>query len=163
MFINMTECYVCYEPCTDPAPCKCKTLYVHPSCILIMQLYGQRECGVCKTPYSTENSMEFMEPDLKPQNPPCYCMCVPTPCRTMYHVSEYDKYLDIFRYVFTGVQIMTLIHVISSPNLFDFSKDWPFLVIIGFFLIIIGSLVAQRLKTQQHSVRPHIHRGIEDP
>ena len=25
----MTECYVCYEPCDNPAPCLCKTLYVH--------------------------------------------------------------------------------------------------------------------------------------
>ena len=162
----MTECYVCYETCTDPAPCKCKTLYVHPSCILIMQLYGQSECGVCKTPYSTENSMEFMEEEIEPpnlQSPPCCCICVPTPFRQSYYISEYDQFLDIFRYMFIGILTMTFVHVISSPDILNFSEDWPFLVIIGFFLIIIGSLVAQRLKTQQHTVRPRINRGIEDP
>lgn len=162
----MTECYVCYEPCTDPAPCKCKTLYVHPSCILIMQLYGQRECGVCKTPYSTENSMEFMEEEIEApvsHLPPCCCVCIPTPCRSMYYVSEYDEFLDIFRYVFIGILVMTFVHFISSPDFLNFSEDWPALVIIGFLLIIIGSLVAQRLKMQQRSVHPHIHRDTGDP
>ena len=42
----MEECYVCYEPCSTPAQCKCKTLFVHSSCITIMKMYGKTECGI---------------------------------------------------------------------------------------------------------------------
>lgn len=158
----MSECYVCYEPCTDHAPCKCKTLFVHPSCILIMQLYGQKECGVCKTPY-VEPQTEIVEEEWNP--PPCWCLCIPTPLRShVYDTNEVDSAFDIVRYVFIGIQILVIVHILSQPNTpFDFSKDWPALVLTSIFLIVACNLAAQRLRRPPHSVHLHIHRDSEDP
>lgn len=50
----MSECYVCLEPCTTPAPCLCKNLYLHDNCQMIMRLYEQKHCGICKTVYEEE-------------------------------------------------------------------------------------------------------------
>lgn len=157
----MTECYVCYEPCTDPAPCKCKTLYVHPSCILIMQLYDQKACGVCKTPYEEVPTQTIKE--WKP--PPWWCCCIPTPIRShIYDTNEVDNAFDIIRYFFIGTQILLVIHVFSDPDtIFDFSKDWVALLITFFFLVIICNLIARKLKTPPRSVHLHIHHDIEDP
>ena len=64
-----TECYVCYEPCIDKAPCLCKTLYVHPSCITILRMYGNKECGVCKTPFDDTDIVDLVL-DAPPPSPP---------------------------------------------------------------------------------------------
>jgi len=53
----MTECYVCLESCTTSAPCLCKNLYLHPNCQMIMRVYEQNHCGICKTPYEQEKQI----------------------------------------------------------------------------------------------------------
>lgn len=57
----MSECYVCLEPCLTPAPCVCKNLYLHEDCQMIMRLYEQNHCGICKTPYEQKKE----KPKLK--------------------------------------------------------------------------------------------------
>lgn len=59
----MPECYVCLEPCTTPAPCLCKSLYLHKDCQMIMRLYEQKHCGICKTPY--EEKIEKPKSSIK--------------------------------------------------------------------------------------------------
>ena len=54
----MTECYVCLEPCTTSAPCLCKNLYLHANCQMIMRMYEQKHCGICKTPYETKQKVK---------------------------------------------------------------------------------------------------------
>ena len=160
----MTECYVCYESCDDLAPCLCKTMYVHPSCIVIMKMYGKTECGVCKTPYPgpqvepiCEEDPNFM-PDIIEENgyppTPCLCFIMPTFYRIgMYRVTEYDKLLDIIRYMLFFAGIMLLYHFMVHPFSSEIDDDWvPSFVFFMAFLCVC-STIAQKLKNKRRSLR----------
>ena len=164
----MTECYVCYDPCDEPAPCLCKTMYVHPSCILIMKMYGKTECGVCKTPYPgptvepipEENFMpDVIEEPLPPT--PCWCILVPTFYRLgLYRVTEGDKLFDIIRYVILFMTIMIIFHFITHPNSLEIGDDWlpSFVFFTG--LLCCCNILAQKLKSKQRNSRLQRRRDI---
>jgi hypothetical protein len=163
----MSECYVCYDPCDNPAPCLCKTMHVHPSCMIIMKMYGQTECGVCKTPYPgppveliEEIPPEFEEEEEEMLTPPCMCFIVPTHYRgDMYHASELDKLMDLLRYVVLFMCIMFLFHLTTSPFTISIDKDWvpSFVMFMG--LTCCCSAIGQTTRQKRHNLRQRIRRG----
>ena len=114
----MTECYVCYEPCKEPAPCLCKTLYIHDTCLTILRMYGNTQCGVCKTEFDNSVPVDQVldippTPPLPPREidsddededeeelrrPPCICffICVHFRC-CKYKVTDADLACDSLR------------------------------------------------------------------
>ena len=53
-----TECFICFEHCTIPTPCKCN-LYAHPKCIKKFQIAsGQEKCSVCLTEYELRTNIK---------------------------------------------------------------------------------------------------------
>ena len=143
------ECYVCYEPCNDKAPCKCKTAFVHPSCITMMKLYDQHECGVCQTPY-----VELVEPE-EWKTPPILCLFVPTVFRPCYDSNDVDRIVDIFRFVVLFSILITIINYITYKTL-DLA---PCIVcILGFTCFC--STVEQILRKPQHNLDPSSDHDI---
>jgi len=103
-YTKMEECYVCYEPCSTPAQCKCKTLYVHSSCITIMKLYGKKECGICKEPYGGTEYVTEEDLGSRLSSPPRYCFLIPTPLRWgNYLVDSSDIVMDPLRFVVLAI------------------------------------------------------------
>ena len=50
-FIEMGECYVCYDACYSLSPCKCTDLYLCNNCYAKLILYNNTKCTVCSAPY----------------------------------------------------------------------------------------------------------------
>lgn len=50
-FIEMGECYVCYDACYSLSPCKCTDLYLCDNCYAKLILYNNTKCTVCSAPY----------------------------------------------------------------------------------------------------------------
>lgn len=146
---ELHECYVCYEPCETLAECKCKTLYVHSSCIAIMRLYGKTECGVCKEPYPTisqplelfEDEIEF---DLEP--PPCYCYVFPTSLRPEYETTECDKFMDLLRMLFLIAGVFAACAAFTDYSRMDFLTPFT----ISFLSLMICCFVAEQRTRRLH-------------
>ncbi len=156
----MTECYVCYDPCTTPAPCLCKTLHVHPSCILIMRIYGKTECGICKTPYlgpPVELVEELPQEEEVVETQPWCCFIIPTQFRDS--TSETDNFVDIVRYVVLFVIILIIFHVIINPNTINIDNDWvpSFMLFMG--VMCCCSAVGQTIKQKRRNLHLHRHRA----
>jgi hypothetical protein len=159
----MSECYVCYEPCDTPAPCLCKTMHVHPSCILIMKMYGRQECGICRTPYPGPpvELIEEIPPEFEEEaeliTPPCMCCIVPTQYRRdIYYTSECDKCMDIFRYIALFVLVMFLFHMTTSPFAVNIDRDWvpSFVMFMG--MVCCCSAIGQTIRQKRHNLRQRI-------
>jgi len=143
------ECYVCYEPCNDPAPCKCKTVFVHPSCITMMKLYDQKECGMCKTPY-----VELEEP-TRWKTVPLACLFVPTIFRPCYDSNDIDKIVDIFRFVVLFSIVITISNYITYNEL----DPAPCIICILGFTCFCNT-VEQILRKPPHNLNPSQNRDI---
>ena len=145
---DQTECYVCYEPCDTLANCKCKTLYVHDSCITIMRLYGKTHCGVCREPYPRiEIPLELIEEEESEQFP-CCCYMVPTAFRGS--ISNIDKCLDVVRYLIIMIFLTWVIFGFSlylPPNTLSAAVTIMFVVIICCCFVL-----EQQIRQQQHSL-----------
>lgn len=142
------ECYVCYEPCNDRAPCKCN-LYVHPSCITMMKLYDQEHCGVCETPYE-----ELFEP--KRWNPPPFaCLLIPAIFRPCYDTNDIDRIVDVFRFVVIFSIVITINNYVSYGNL-DIAP--AVVCVLGF--ICFCSTVGQTLVKPPHNSNPSPNHDI---
>lgn len=141
----MTECYVCYEPCSEAAPCKCKTMYVHPSCVEMMKIYGKESCGVCGTPYECETPYEEIEPEWNP--PPFVCLIVPTFLRKCYDSNDIDQIIDIFRFVVFFAIVLSIVSYINDRNV-----DLTPVTICVLSFICFCSIIGQTLRKPQHSL-----------
>lgn len=152
------ECYVCYEPCQTLANCKCKTLYVHTSCITIMRLYGKTECGICKEPYpEISRPLELFdtEDDIEYDVLPCCCYIIPTMFRSEYLTSDCDKCMDIFRFLTFITAIFVLWFLFSNYAHRDVLTPFS----LSFLSLICCCFVAeQRTRRLQHMQNPHTHR-----
>lgn len=162
----MSECYVCYDPCDTLAPCLCKTMHVHPSCITIMKLYGKTECGICRTPYPGP-PVEFI-PEMDPteegtnirDDPPCLCFIVPTLYRReLYHASEMDKFMDIFRYLVFFIVIMMSFHIITYPDTVSIENDWIPSIVMFTGLTCCCNAIGQTITQRQRNLHPLRHRA----
>ncbi len=150
---QMHECYVCYEPCDTLADCKCKTLYVHSSCIAIMRLYGKNECGVCKEPYPTiSRPLELIEEDFIREPPPLCCYMIPTQLRPEYTVTDCDQCLDCFRVIFFIVIIFLLYLSLTNFKSEDFMA--PF--VICFLSIMLCCFVAEQRARRLHRMQDQL-------
>ena len=154
----MTECYVCYEPCIEPTPCLCKTLYIHDSCLTILRMYGNTQCGVCKTqfdnsvpvdqvldippsPPSPPASPEPLDvPDLK--RPPCICylICVKFRCGK-YLVTETDLACDSLRMMLFLFTVFICISIYSESLIPDF---FLYVTVTMFALGCYNALLSRR-------------------
>jgi len=167
----MTECYVCLEPCTEPAPCACKTMFVHPSCVTIMRMYGQTSCGMCRTPYLgppvdqieediEEDVQEVEDDEWKPA--PCLCYVIPTPIRSQqYDVSDFDKLMDIFRYCFIVIFILMILHFADNQPRVDLGSDLVPFMFLFMFIILFCNMIGQRLQTRPHNLSLRLNHGIQ--
>ena len=161
-----TECYVCYEPCIDKAPCLCKTLYVHPSCITILRMYGNKECGVCKTPFDDTDIVDLVlaapppspplppreieEPYTGPPDPPYLCLflCVSIRCGR-YRTTETDLACDTLRILAYLLFVYFLLSIFAPwvrPN---------FLIFILVYMFIIGvyNIINHIIRKRDHRRR----------
>jgi len=171
----MTECYVCYEPCKNPAPCLCKTMYVHETCITILRMYGKTECGICRT--SFDNSVPVdMVLDIPPPAPPlpprilsddededsleeqptlrrppflCYFLCVPCRCGN-YLVTEADVACDSLRILLALFTAYIFISLYSSTIIPDF---FLFAVIAMMVLGVCNALSHKQVRRRRRSGR----------
>ena len=164
----MTECYVCYEPCKTLSPCLCKTLYVHDTCITILRMYGNTECGICKTAFDNSIPVDRVidvppPPPLPPRYddsdsdeeddelpaPPCLCyfICVPIRC-DKYKVTETDLACDSLRVLISMFSSLVIIGLYSSTFVPDF---FVFVVVSMFVLGCCNALShkrSRRLRTR---------------
>jgi hypothetical protein len=151
---ELHECYVCYEPCDTLAECKCKTLYVHSSCVTIMRLYGKNECGVCKEPYPPlSQPLELFEDELFDlESPPCYCYIFPTALRPEYDVTDCDQFIDLFRILIVIVGIFAACIMFTDYSKLDFLTPFT----LCFLSLMICCFVAEQ-RTRR------FHRRIDQP
>ena len=154
------ECYVCYEPCETPTACKCKTLFVHSSCIAIMQIYGKEECGICKDPYPrVEQPLELFEDDDTEEElpfPPCCCYFFPTAIRPDYHISTLDRCFDLLR-ISISVSIIFVVSYSLSHLMHQFDIFTPFT--FTFLIIMCCCLCAEhRQRRLLRNLDLQIHR-----
>lgn len=152
---ELHECYVCYEPCETLAECKCKTLYVHSSCITIMRLYGKTECGVCKEPYPTlSQPLELFEDEIiiERDPPPCYCYVFPTALRPEYKITDCDQFMDLIRTLFLVAGIFAACMVFTDYSKMDFLTPFT----LCFLSLMICCFVAEQ-RTRR------LHRMIDQP
>lgn len=160
---NKPECYVCYEPCDTLASCKCKTLYVHDSCIAIMRLYGKEHCGVCKEPYpAIERPLELMEPDEYEDEyyRPCCFYFLPTTCRPGEDLSNLDKCLDVVRYL---IVMLFFFWIMFGFSLYLPPNELSTAISILFIASICGCFVLEQyIKRQQRTIYLENHREIEN-
>lgn len=128
----MTECYVCYDSCKEPAPCLCKTLYIHDTCLTILRMYGNTECGVCKTKFDNSVPVDQVldippTPPLPPRDdeelkpPPCICyfICVNFRC-CKYRITEADLACDSLRIMLFLFTVFVCINIYSATLITDF-------------------------------------------
>ncbi len=131
----MEECYVCYEPCSTPAQCKCKNLYVHSSCITIMKIYGKDRCTICKEPY---HGVQYVTEEVVLPLAPRYCFFIPTLLRCgNYRMESTDIIMDPLRYVVWALICVVVHRAIINDWMGDFGVD----VLYSFFGLIILSFV----------------------
>lgn len=158
---NNTECYVCYEPCDTLASCKCKTLYVHDSCIAIMRLYGKESCGVCKEPYPLiERPLELKEPDEDEHYIPCCFYILPTACRQEDDLSTWDKFLDLVRYM---IVMLFFFWLIFGSTLYIPGNNLSVYISILFIASIFGCFVLEQyIKRRQRMIYLQTNREIEN-
>ena len=149
----MSECYVCYEPCETLSECLCKGLYIHPSCLEMMKIYGKEVCGVCRTP--------FPEEEIEWNVAPCYCLFLPTCFRPIeYDYTEQDRAFDIVRITFVFVCALVIYHLSLTGFQID-SADYVIfavgLLAISFCCIGIG----KALQTPPHNLDLPLDHDIE--
>ncbi len=138
----MHECYVCYEPCETPSECLCKDLYIHPSCLEMMKIYGKEKCGVCKTPFpETDEEYEW--------NPaPCCWLFVPTCFRPLeYDYTEQDRTFDIVRTCLVFICVLLGYHLYMTGFQIE-AADYVIIVfgvcVTSFCCIGIGKTLRRR-------------------
>lgn len=160
IILNMTtECYVCYEPCVDKAPCLCKTLYVHPSCLTILRLYENKECGVCKTPFDDSDVVVDKPDHIDLPDPPylCYCLCVALRCGDFY-ISDNDLAFDTLRILLYLIFVYLLLSIFApwiTPNMIVF-------VFIYIFILIFYNIIFHMIKKREHMRRlQELHEQLE--
>lgn len=153
----MTECYVCYESCKEPAPCLCKTLYIHDSCLTILRMYGNTKCGVCKTEFDNSVPVDQVldippprEIDLDDEDedeevlklPPCICyfICVNFRC-CKYRVTDTDIACDSLRIMLFLFAAFIGINIYSDTLIPDF---FVFVVVSMFVMGCYNALMNRR-------------------
>lgn len=130
-------------------------------------MYGQTECGVCKTQYPgppveliDETPPEFEEVEEELLNPPCVCLFLPTHYRgDLYHTSELDKFMDWIRYIIMFVLVMFLFHMTTSPLTISIDKDWVPSFVMFMVLICCCSAIGQTIRQKRRNLRQQIRRG----
>lgn len=161
----MTECYVCYESCKEPAPCLCKTLYIHDTCLTILRMYGNTQCGVCRTEFDNSVPVDQVldippTPPLPPREidsddedeealklPPCICyfICVNFRC-CKYKVTDSDLACDSLRIMLFLFAIFIGVNIYSDSLLPDF---FVFVVVSMFAMGCYNALMSRR-STRRH-------------
>lgn len=156
----MTECYVCYESCKEPAPCLCKTLYIHDTCLTILRMYGNTQCGVCRTEFDNSVPVDQVldippTPPLPPREidsddedeealklPPCICyfICVNFRC-CKYRVTDSDLACDSLRIMLFLFAIFISVNIYSDSLLPDF---FIFVVVSMFAMGCYNALMSRR-------------------
>lgn len=151
----MHECYVCYEPCETPSECLCKGLYIHPSCLEMMKIYGKECCGVCKTPFpETEQEYEW--------NPtPCYWLILPTCCRPLkYDNTEEDRTFDIVRLCFFFVCCLVGFHLYTVRYYIE-PADY-IIIVFGIMITMFCCIgIGKNLRRQPHNLDLPLDHDIE--
>ena len=160
----MTECYVCYESCKEPTPCLCKTLYIHDTCLTILRMYGNTECGVCKTAFDNSVPVDQVldiPPPLPPREidsddeeydevlkrPPCICyfICVHFRC-CKYRVTDADLACDSLRMMLFLFAIFIGINIYSDTLIPDFF----IFVVVSMFAMGCYNALMNRRATRRH-------------
>lgn len=165
----MTECYVCYEPCKEEAPCLCKTLYIHDTCLTILRMYGNTHCGVCKTEFDNSVPVDQVldmppTPPLPPREidsddededeeelrrPPCICyfICVHFRC-CKYKVTDADLACDSLRMMLFLFAIFVAINIYSDTLIPDFFV----FVVVSMFAMGCYNALMNRQSTRRRTL-----------
>lgn len=149
----MPECYVCYDDCETRSNCLCKELYVHPSCVEMMKIYGKTGCGVCKQP--------FPEEEIEWNAPPVLCLCLPTCFRPLkYDYNEDDRVFDIIRVCFLFIILLVVFQLCAvrySPTL----SEW-FMIIVSIHIIVGCCILSvKRLRRPERRINLPLDHDVE--
>lgn len=130
-------------------------------------MYGNNECGICKTPYvgpppdlidGSDSEDDSEEEELTP--PPCICYLFPTPVRAhTWETTEYDKICDIFRYsILASIIVFTYNTVTDIPHTEIVSDLVPSFTIF-MVLMCCCSTLGQKLGRRTRNLRQRRYRG----